>query len=176
VIRKLFRKICLLFYYSIGCNLPDSNFIFGKVWKYARYLLVKNIFESCGKNVNVENNAHFRSGKQITIGENSGIGAWAELYGKIKIGNDVMMASHVSIITKNHRFEKRDIPMWRQGFEDECEVIIEDDVWIGTYVVILPGVTIGKGSIIAAGSVVTRNIEPFSIVGGVPAKKIRMRN
>jgi maltose O-acetyltransferase len=62
-----------------------------------------------------------------------------------------------------------------QGFKDKEPVIIEDDVWIGARVIILPGVKIGKGSIVGAGAVVTKDVEPYSIVAGVPAKLIRKR-
>ena len=65
--------------------------------------------------------------------------------------------------------------MWQQGFTEVDPIVIEDDVWIGARVIILKGVTIGKGSIIGAGSVVTKDVEPYSIVGGNPAKLIRKR-
>jgi maltose O-acetyltransferase len=94
--------------------------------------------------------------------------------GKIIIGNNVMMAPNVGIIAANHRFDRTDIPMKLQGIEENC-VIIEDDVWIGYGAYILSGVKVGKGSIIAAEVVVTRNVPDYSIVGGIPAKVIKVR-
>ena len=85
------------------------------------------------------------------------------------------MGTDVTIITRNHRFDRTDIPMMEQGFEEERPVYIGNDVWIGDRVLILPGVHIGDGSIIAAGAVVTKDVPPYSIVAGVPAKKIRDR-
>jgi len=67
------------------------------------------------------------------------------------------------------------IPMNRQGWSEDRPVCIEDDVWIGSRVILLPGVRIGKGSIVGAGSVVTRDVEPYAIVAGNPARKIRSR-
>jgi maltose O-acetyltransferase len=97
------------------------------------------------------------------------------LRGTITIGADVMMGPDVVILTTNHIFENTDIPMDQQGIANELPVTIEDDVWIGTRVIILPGRHIGRGSIIGAGSVVTKDIPPFAIVGGNPAKVIRYR-
>ena len=85
------------------------------------------------------------------------------------------MGTDVTIITRNHRFDRTDIPMMEQGFEEERPVYIGNDVWIGDRVLILPGVHIGDGSIIAAGAVVTKDVPPYSIVAGVPARKIRDR-
>ena len=80
-------------------------------------------------------------------------------------------------MTRSHNHNRIDIPMIQQGFEDDHEIIIGDDVWIGTNVTILSGVyKIGNHSIIAAGAVVTKDVPDYAIVGGVPAKIIRMRN
>lgn len=86
-----------------------------------------------------------------------------------------MMGTDVTIITRNHRFDRTDIPMMEQGFEEERPVYIGNDVWIGDRALILPGVHVGDGSIITAGAVVTKDVPPYSIVGGVPARKIRNR-
>ena len=90
------------------------------------------------------------------------------------------MASGVNIITGNHRVDIKgrymmDIKDCEKREEDDQDVVIEDDVWVGTGAIILKGVTIGRGSVVAAGSVVTRSIPPYSIVGGVPARVIKKR-
>ena len=86
-----------------------------------------------------------------------------------------MMGRDVIIMASSHKFDDCNIPMRLQGYKPVKEVIIEDDVWIGHRVIILPGVNIGKGSIIGAGSVVTRDVPQYAIVGGIPAKIIRYR-
>lgn len=86
-----------------------------------------------------------------------------------------MMGTDVTVITRNHRFDRTDVPMMKQGFEDEKPVYIGDDVWIGDRVIILPGVHVGNGCVIAAGSVVTKDVPRYTVVGGVPAKVIRER-
>lgn len=115
-------------------------------------------------------------GYGLTIGNNSCIGAYNYVgcAGKIAIGNNVMIGPRVSLLAENHLFEQTDIPMKDQGVRNEG-IIIEDDCWIGADTSILDGVTIGKGSIVAAGSVVTKPVSPYSIVAGVPARLIRAR-
>jgi len=86
-----------------------------------------------------------------------------------------MMGPDVMIYTQNHRFDRIDIPMIEQGNTEPKPVVIEDDVWIAARSIILPGVTIGKGAVIAAGAVVTKDVPPYTVVGGVPARKIKLR-
>jgi len=115
-------------------------------------------------------------GEGLKIGNNSSIGPYSYIgcSGYIEIGDNVMMSPRVSIYAENHLFDRPDLTIKEQGVKREF-VKIEDDCWIAANVVILAGVTIGRGSIIAAGSVVTKDIPPYSIVGGVPAKVIKSR-
>ena len=94
---------------------------------------------------------------------------------RITIGQNVMIADAVSIRDTDHKHADIDTPMLKQGIIT-APVIVDDNVWIGYGVSILKGVTVGTGAIISAGSVVTKNVAPYSIVGGVPAKIIRMRS
>jgi maltose O-acetyltransferase len=137
------------------------------------------IFKKCGKNVNIKKNASFGTGKNIEIGDNSDIGinayiAGIDLGGELIIGSNVMMAPDVVILTAKHNCDNTSIPINSQGISPS-KVIIGDDVWIGIRSVILPGVKIGKGSIIGAGSIVTKDVPAFCIVGGVPAKILKYR-
>jgi len=115
-------------------------------------------------------------GAGLTMGDNSNIGPYNYIgcSGKITIGNNVMLAPRVSIYAENHVFDHPDVLIRDQGVEKK-EVIIEDDCWIAANSILLAGVTIGKGSVVAAGSVVTENVPPYSLVGGVPAKLIKSR-
>lgn len=131
------------------------------------------ILTHCGKNINVERGASFSS--KVSLGDNSGIGINASLSGTVTIGKDVMMGPYCTIYSRNHAFSRIDIPMNKQGFQEEKPVCIMDDVWIGGHVIILPGVQIGRGAVVGAGSVVTRNVPDFAIVGGNPARVIRYR-
>jgi len=129
------------------------------------------------KNTIIECTGVIRSlGEGIEIGNNVGIAqnCFIQVRGKVKINDNVIMGPNVSIFSENHNYNNPELPVSVQG-ETRKGVTIEDGVWIGTRAVILDGVTVGKNSIIAAGSVVTHDVPPYSIVGGVPAKKIKDR-
>lgn len=115
-------------------------------------------------------------GEGLIVGSNSNIGAYSYVgcSGFIEIGSGVMMGPRVGLFAENHIFDRTDIPMRLQGV-DRKFIRIEDDVWLGTNSVILAGVTVGRGAIVSAGSVVTKDVPQYAIVGGVPAKVIRMR-
>lgn len=170
---KLKRIIGLSLYYGIAKHLPESGGPLGCVGRTSRMCCAKLILEKCGKNVNIEKNARFSP--RTEIGDNSGIGINAHFYGKVVIGNNVMIAPDCTIYVRNHRFDSLEVPMCQQGSTEEQPVIIGSDVWIGGHVIILPGVHIGDGSIVGAGSVVTKSVEPYTIVAGNPAKLIGKR-
>ena len=94
--------------------------------------------------------------------------------GEIIIGNDVMLSPHIAFLASNHVFSRTDIPMNTQGGK-ESKIEVGNDVWIGYGSIILAGVKIGNGVVVAAGSVVTKDIMDFDIVAGVPAKVIGNR-
>lgn len=166
--RSLFRRL----YYGIGVKLKSS--VQSERAKKVRYWMASRFVESCGRNVNFEHGAKINP--QLSIGDNSGVGVNCELSGRIVIGNDVMMGPNCIMRTYSHAHDLLDIPMNQQGFEPEQVMHIGDDVWIGTNVIILPGANIGSHCIIGAGAVVTKDVPDYAIVGGVPAKIIRMRN
>lgn len=159
-------------YYGVLINLPEK--LYGN---RLRKIVCRKIFNSTKNSFTVKKGAIFGDGRSIIIGNKSEIGTNARIMikGILRIGDNVMMGPDVLIIDNNHRFSDTKIPMIEQGNYSPKDITIEDDVWIGGRVIILPGVKIGKGSIIGAGSVVTKNIDPYSIVGGNPAKIISSR-
>ncbi len=169
-LRKTIGKIL---YNGIAKHMPlsDSKFSLGS--KKLRALCGRLTMDHCGKNVNIEKGAQFSY--NVSLGDNSGIGVNALISANVTIGNDVMMGPDCIILTANHGMERNGIPMWKQPHESPRPVVIGNDVWIGARVIILPGVHIGDGSVIGAGSVVTKDVEAYSVVGGNPAKLIRMR-
>lgn len=171
---NLKRTIFSTLYYFFARHLPGNYTPFGIFSKRVRAFICKPMFKSFGRNVDIGHKAQFFNARNSEIGSNSGIGAWSAL-GTFKIGDYVMMGTHCLMISQNHRFDDCNIPMCQQGFQSDQPVVIEDDVWIGSRVIILPGVIVGKGSIIGAGSVVTRNVQPYTIVAGNPAKVIKRR-
>lgn len=115
-------------------------------------------------------------GDGLIVGNNSNIGPYCYIgcSGGIRIGNNVMMAPRCSLFAENHNFEDETQTLKAQGVT-RAPIEIEDDCWIASHSVILAGVTIGRGSVVAAGSVVTKSMPPYSIIAGVPARVIKSR-
>lgn len=170
-----FKNLALLIYYMVANKLPSPPLPMGALGEKFRSALGPFIFAKCGKKVIIRKNAYFGSGREIELGDYSEIGLNAYMTSDIKIGRHVLMGPNVTILSLNHAFEDPDEPIHLQGTTGRRPVVIEDDVWIGTYSILLPGVLIGKGSVIGAGSVVTRSLPPYSVAAGNPARVIRQR-
>lgn len=115
------------------------------------------------QNVELGNNVYFNRGVFITARTT------------IKLGNNVLIGPYTVINSGNHKYSDPHVPIRKQGHVAK-PIVIEDDVWIGANATILAGVTIGTGSVVAAGAVVTKSIEPYTVVAGVPAKPIKKRS
>lgn len=117
-----------------------------------------------------------RTGGRVEIGTGTYIGPYTCITGpgQVKIGNNCMIASQVGIYANNHQFNDRDCLIKEQGLTTEG-IVIGDDCWLGTGVKVLDGVTISKGSVIGAGAVVTKDIPPYSVAVGVPARVVGQR-
>lgn len=172
---KITKWFCFIVYHYIAKKMPVSNCPGGGVGKWLRAQLCQRLFRRCGADVNVESGADFLFGDMVELGDRSGIGIDAWIRADLIIGKDVMMGPQVMIYGRYHRYERTDIPMIEQGMAGFDRVIIEDDVWIGARAIILKSVRVGKGAIVGAGAVVTKDIPPYAIVGGNPAKVIRFR-
>lgn len=175
--RNIIRFIFLLFYYAFARYLPSSYCpAIGSVCNRLRIICARHIFKKCGKISTIDRMAYFGSGSEIEIGDYSGIGEKCVVPKNTIIGKYVMMAPEVHIVQNNHNYQNIDEPMCFQGSpKDVPQTIIEDDCWIGIRVIFTPGHRIGHGSIIAAGAVVTKDVEPYSVMGGNPAKLIKKR-
>lgn len=152
------------------------------IYKFIVMPFKKSLFARCGKGVHIGRRGYFTY-KNIFIGDYSSVGLDAMFMctrAKIRIGKKVMFGPHVFMITGGHRTDMIgrymiDVLNSEKRPEDDRDIVVEDDVWIGANSIILKGVRIGQGSVIAAGSVVTKDVAPYSIVAGVPAKQIKMR-
>jgi maltose O-acetyltransferase len=162
-------------FYGFVRHLPNSNVPLGGLWRRIRYIVCRPMFQYCGENVNIEHGAWVGAFRSISIGSNSDIGIHASVGRGARIGSNVMMGGDVLILTMNHRTSSTETPMIQQGHECTEPVTIGDDVWIGARAIIVPGVTVGSGSIIAAGAVVSRDVPENAIVAGNPARIVRYR-
>ena len=167
------RWIAVLLYYSIyvvrGCTNRFLSFFY------------KKMLRGCGSNVRFSALTSDFTYRNLTIGNDVYIGPHALFLcteSQIFIGNKVLFGPHVTIIGGDHRIT--DVGRFIYDVldkhpEDDQDVHIEDDVWIGTNTTLLKGVTVGRGSVVAAGALVTKDVPPYAIVGGVPAKVLKYR-
>lgn len=169
---KTIRKICEL--YQKGCRV-------------ARYILIEPLirksFKTCGSCVRIPKGCAFSGMENISVGESVYFGEDTRVLttqAQLVIGNHVMFGPGVTIVTGDHRTNAigkymTDLSDADKLPENDQDVIIEDDVWIGANATVLKGVIIGKGSVIAAGSVMTKSCPAYSIVGGIPARVLKSR-
>lgn len=108
----------------------------------------------------------------VTIGDHTRVGLHGTVIGPVCIGNHVNLAQGITVTALNHNFADSNRKIDEQGISTK-PVVIGDDVWIGANAVILPGVTIGRHVVVAAGAVVTKDVPDYSLVAGVPAKEIK---
>lgn len=131
-------------------------------------------FRRVGRNIRLDRNL-FVYPRRVSLGDNVFIGRYSFLDGDIEIGNGVMLAGSVAIVGGDHEFRTVGLPMFAAGREHWNRTTVCDDVWIGHGAIILNGLTIGRGAMVAAGAVVTRDVEPYAIVAGNPARVISYR-
>lgn len=169
---------------SIGYLLHLFSKYCVKTWEKAFAIHYRNsLLGSCGKNVRIGRRTKAEGWKNIYIGNNVSIGVntvFLTTRAKIIIHDHVIFGPGVTIITGNHRtdivgkFIDQIIDADKLQENDE-DVVLEGDNWIGANTMIMKGVTIGRGAIVAAGAIVTKSVEPYEIVGGIPAKRISWR-
>ncbi len=129
-----------------------------------------------GRNSIIEGSCTINNGVgDVIIGDRSKIGIANVVIGPINIGNDCIFAQNIVLSGLNHGYEDVNLPPENQSVTTSA-INVEDEVWIGANAVVVAGITIGKHSVVAAGSVVTKNVPPYSVVGGNPAKVLKQYN
>lgn len=141
-----------------------------------RYALLRTLSKGLGENVRISEDVYIKNPDKLTIGNNVSIWpmCYLECSGGVFIGNDVSIAHGVTIMSEEHIYKVNEIPIKDQG-KSFAPVIIGDNVWIGAKAIILSGITIEEGAIVAAGAVVTHDVQSYNIVAGIPAKTIKVR-
>lgn len=156
------------------------SFLWDRLWAP----IWKQSMKHCGEGVYLRPmSSDIKGLENLSIGDGSSIPKGSTFYctrAELKIGNKVIFGPRPTIITGDHRIDIIgkyiiDVTDEEKQPEQDAPVVIEDDCWIGANVTILKGVTIGRGTVVAAGAVVTKNIPPYCIAGGVPAKPIKFR-
>lgn len=157
--------------------IPYRVKFFKKINDYlteSQHHTLKNSLKHCGERVHFYLPFHICFPGDLEIGDDSTIGTYVHMWclGGVSIGSRVMIGSHTAITSITHDYTKEDM---RFPPNIVKPVVVEDDVWIGAHSIVLPGVTIGKGAVIGANSVVTKDVEPYAVVYGSPAKIYKMR-
>lgn len=138
---------------------------------------------SLGRSCTLEHDIYFKfdgiwaPGPSIVVGDRVFIGFGCEfnIRRRLQVSADCLIASGCKFVDHDHGNDRRDIPMNQQPDGAEAEIVLEEDVWLGANVIVLKGVRIGRGAIVAAGAVVTKSIGAHEIWGGVPARQIGQR-
>lgn len=174
---NIISKLYSLLPYSIRLKLFDFHRTTrGNIGLVIRYALLKSTAKSCGDNVAIFQDVYIFKVNNLSIGNNVSIHpmCYIDATGNIDINNDVSIAHGTTILSSSHNYTDTKIPIKDQGMT-LSKTYINNNVWIGAKVTILSGITINSGCIIGANSVVTKNTKENSIVAGVPAKLIKMR-
>jgi maltose O-acetyltransferase len=163
-------------YYLFFRHLPHYTMFYSFGLHNLRYFVAKKMMKQCGVDNKIGQGAMIGSGKNLSMGSHSSIGKDCQISHAI-IGDYVMMGEGVKFFAANHNYKVLSKPMALQGMSATRVIKIEDDVWLGAFSIVLPSCKIiGKGSIVAAGAVVTKDVPQYAIVGGNPAKIIKFRN
>lgn len=186
-IRRIHTNGFLLLAENVRIVGSGSLLSFGKLCKVEAGVVLQNVSKhgiSFGDNCTIGEGVMIRpsgyyggnlgAGMKVGNGTAIGLNSYIGCSGLVTIGSNVLIGPNVSIIAENHNFNVPSIPIKEQGVSN-IGIMIEDNVWIGTKSVILDGITIGTGAIVAAGAVVTKDVPSYTIVGGVPAKVIKYR-
>ncbi|PHS62303.1 MAG: acetyltransferase [Flavobacterium sp.] len=166
--KNIYYLIYLLFFKNTAEDYRPYALFFPKI----RQFLVSHYLQSCGKKLRVKSGAEISPNS--IVGEDSELGTRCLIQANVTIGNNVIMGPDVKIYSRNHKIDRIDIPIQKQG-KDYLKTKVGNDVWIGANVIITAGVNIGNHCVLAAGAVVVKDIKDYSIVGGCPAKLIKMR-
>ncbi len=168
---KISKTFFLVMYYGFMQYLPDSYTpIVGSISNWLRIFCVKRIVKKCGKVDTINRRAYFGNGANVELGDHCTLGANSSIPNNTVIGKYSMVSRQTHILVNNHAFERTDIPIKLQGYKPTKPTIIEDDVWIGMRSFLTPGRYVKKGTIVAAGSVLTHDFPEYSIVGGGTGK------
>lgn len=171
----MIRQLSLIAYYGFARYLPTQPVPGWRIAYRIRLALVRQIFAECGDGVMVKTKAYFGTGRDLRVGANSQLGVNCRIDRDVTIGRDHVMGPNVTIMTVGHAFEDPSMPVREQGALPRRPVVIGNDVWLATNVIIMPGVTIGDGSVVGANTVVTKDIPPYSVAVGNPCRVIRKR-
>jgi len=172
---RISQNVRLLVYYLMLRWLPNINAPGGAIYDNLRYWCCRPLFRKCGYPVRIFHYANFGKGDKISIGNNSDLGTDSYVVGEVNIGNNVGMAFGVFITSMNREFSNTDKSILAAGNRPIDPVTIKDDVILLAQCTILAGVIIGEHVVVGAGTVVSKDVPPWCVVAGNPARIVKWR-
>ena len=167
------RYLLLALYYGFAQYIPKSHRpVVGRLSRDFRAVVARGVLAHAGPRVNIEPRVDFGDGSHVSVGAHSGIGAGSRIEAAV-IEDGVIIGPELLAVSRNHLFSDPDEWIGHQGRSERLPVRVGEGSWIGARVTLLPGVQIGRQCVVGAGSVVTRDVEEFSVVAGNPARLIR---
>ena len=174
-VKRLKRSLGYHGYFYFARFLPRSFARGGKFAKWLRAICCRQFLELVEEGANIQRGADFSAYAKVRVGKRAWIGVNCNVWGSVTIEDEVLMGPDCEIHSFNHGFSRLDIPIMDQDFTEDRPVRICKGAWIGSSVILLPGVRVGEGAVVGAGSVVTKDIPDYAIAAGNPAavKKYR---
>jgi maltose O-acetyltransferase len=175
VAHKLVRVCCLVLYYGLARHLPEHSDPRGALWKWLRAATTRPLLRHAGKGIVINAGAHFGNGSVLSMGDYTSLGIGARIIGDVTLGNYVGSAQNIFLCAYNRESRELDTPMMFQGKKPDKPIFVDDDVLLLANCIVLAGVHIHTGAVIGAGAVVTRDVPPYAVVVGNPARVIKFR-
>lgn len=173
--RSIIRVVAYAFYYAVAYRLPENHWAGGPLWNAIRVACARQLLRECGKDIHVDRRVNFGKGDKLTLKDYSGIGQDSRIIGDVTLGEHVATGFGVVITAYDRNLSRTDIPMVQQHVGFDAPVVVGRDCVLFAQSMILPGVTIGEGCIVAAGAVVAKDVPDFAVVGGNPARVVKWR-
>ena len=173
--RTLIKAICYVGYYFFAYHLPENQWVGGSLWNALRVFFARPMLRECGKDIHIDRHVNFGKGDSLTLKDHSGLGAYSKLIGDITLERWAATSFDIFITAYGRKMDRTDIHILYQGKVPDEPVILGEGTVLFASVIILPGVHTGEGCVIGAAAVVTRDVPPYCVVAGNPARVVKWR-
>lgn len=173
--RILVKAICYVGYYFFAYHLPENQWIGGALWNALRVFFARPLLRECGKDIHIDRHVNFGQGNLLTLKDHSGVGAYAKLIGDITFERWAATSFDIFVTAYGRKMDRTDIHIVYQGKVPDEPVVLGEGTVLFASVIILPGVHTGEGCVIGAAAVVTRDVPPYCVVAGNPARVVKWR-
>lgn len=173
--RAILRVAAYAIYYGIATHLPENHWAGGTLWNAIRVACARRLLRECGRDIHIDRRVNFGTGSRLSLKDRSGIGAYSRIIGDVTFGECVATGFGITVTAYDRDLSRIDIPMIEQHIGFDAPVIVGRDCVLFAQCIVLPGVEIGQGSIVAAGAVVAKHVPEYAVVGGNPARVVKWR-